>query len=313
MERLPTHWPCQVTTGVRVQLTASLGLTNSSDGQSSNERDGDGNYIFLSSDQYLAAALYAGGQQLYQSSPFPFSYNSTEGDWSIIPFTLPTHSIQAIGDGSPSTAANVSVDTYGIKTSANCSMASISFGDNNTVTATVDECSYDFIVRLDTNFTRWHFADTTPCNNASRYDIAFKTFIYADYDPLGYAASDPSQFAVMFCQPVISIAKVSATLSVTRQGEIGALIAPPTIHKEYHVGSDADDPNIAGLLWPPLNGMAINGYDIAEPPNTTLLSRAARVNVTQSILFQGIYGALLDRLPPEEVQWCTSLYFHLLC
>ena len=282
--------PCQINSNVPIQIAAPLGNANSTDGI----EDEDHNHIFLSSDQYLAAALFAGGQQLYQPSPVPFSYYGQEGNWSVTPLT-PMTNLQELCHGyNASIPANVTVVTHGINTSANCKMASTTFGENEMVTATVDGCSYDFSLANQTNYTLWHFADSTQCNNASRYDIAFKAFVYAVYSPSGYESSDPNQFVVMFCQPSISIAKVSATLSVSHQGVIGAVVAPPVVLESFPIGSNPSDPNVANLLGPPLNGMAINGYDITEPANTTLLSREARVNVTRSILFEGIYGAQLN-------------------
>jgi hypothetical protein len=188
--------------------------------------------------------------------------------------------------------------------------SSITFGSNSIVTASLNGCSYDFAVDFSHNFTRWHNASTVPCNhNSSASDFAFNTFVYSVYRPSGYLSSDPSQFVVMFCQPQILIAKLLATLTVSNQGMMGALAEPPEVLESFPIGSNTSDSNVAPLLGPPLNGMAINGYDIAEPAGARDLSRGARVNVTQSILYEGIYGALLDHLPIDMVgqpsnDWC---------
>jgi hypothetical protein len=191
-------------------------------------------------------------------------------------------------------------------------MADITFRDSGIVRATVDQCSFDFPAG-DTSFTRWHFANSTQCNDASKSDIAFKTFVYAVYRPTGYDVRDPNQFVVMFCQPTIVISKLSVTLSVSPHG-IGPLVGPPTVLETFPIGSNSSDPNIGNLLEPPLNGMAVNGYDIAERVDEPLLSRTARVNVTQSIIFEGIYGAQLDHMPVDDINsttdWCTCLIQH---
>jgi hypothetical protein len=286
---------------VQVQITASLGIAPSLDGTD----DHNGNHIFLSSDQYLAAALFAGGQQLYPlPSPVAFSYSGPEGNWSITPFVLPENVLPGYNS---STIANITVVTYGIDTKANCEMADITFRDNGVVTATVDQCSFDFL-KANSSFTRWHFANSTQCNNASKSDIAFKAFVYAVYRPTGYDVRDPSQFVVMFCQPSIMISKLSATLSVSPHG-VGPLVGPPVVLETFLVGSNAGDPNLGNLLQPPLNGMAVNGFDMAERVDEPLFSRNARVIVTQSIIFEGIYGAQLDHMPLDDVNstddWCT--------
>lgn len=199
---------------------------------------------------------------------------------------------------------------------ANCKMANITFGSNATVTATVDQCSSDFPVSTDTAYPRWHFANSTQCNKTPKADFAFNTFVYGVYEPSGYAARDPSQFAFIFCRPTISVAKVSATLSVAPNGAIGAMITPPLILESFPIGSNSSDPDIANFLGPPLNGLAINGYDIAEPANISVTSRVARVNVTQSILFEGIYGNLLDHMGDNDaglpVNWCKWPYSEIV-
>jgi len=45
-----------------------------------------------------------------------------------------------------------------------------------------------------------------------------------------------------------------------------------------------------------LNGNALNGDDIAEPLTAGNLSRTARANLTDNILFEGIYSALIDEM-----------------
>jgi hypothetical protein len=260
--------------------------------------------MFVPSDKYLAAALFA-GQQLYNASPVPFSYYGPEGNWFITPLAQ----IPSLGYGNASISANLSVITYGINTSSGCEMASnITFGSNSIVTASLNGCSFDFAVDLSDNVKRWHNASSIPCNSSAS-DSAFNTFIYSVYRPLGYLSSDPSQFVVMFCQPQILIAKLFATLAVSSQGTMGALVKPPEVIESFPIGSNTNDLNVTPLLGPPLNGMAINGYDIAEAAGTSDLSRAARVNVTRSILYEGIYGALLDHLPTDIVgqpsnDWC---------
>ena len=289
---------------MQVQVIAPLGLTPSTDGDNS-----VGGHIFLSSDQYLASALFAGGQQLYSPSPVPFSYYGPEGNWSITPLKIRSQSLGGQGNTSTITGT-LEVVTYGINTFANCQEASsIVFGDDGIVTATLSDCSISFVVLLNTTFTRWHFANSTQCSNDT--DIAFKTFVSAVYGPPGYNESDPNQFDVTFCSPSISIAKVRATLSVSPAG-IGSLVGPPVVLESYPIGSHTTDPQVRNLLGPPLNGRAVNGYDIAEPADTSLDSKTVRAQLAQEILFKGIYGAQLEYLgagvqsaePPDS--WCTS-------
>jgi hypothetical protein len=113
----------------------------------------------------------------------------------------------------------------------------------------------------------------------------------------------------MFCQPTISIAKVYATLSVNHLGAIGGLVGPPEVLESYPIGSNPSDPTVAGLLGPPLNGNALNGYDMAEPLTAEDLSRTARANLTDNILFEGIYSALIDEMgtfnETQPLTWCT--------
>ena len=247
---------------------------------------------------------------MYQSLPLPFSYNGQDGNWTITPLTLPTLTTQSLVAGRNSSAVtNLTVVTNGISTMANCELANITFGSNATVTATVDQCSSDFPVSTDTVYPRWHFSNSTQCNKTAKADFAFNTFVYGVYNPSGYGARDPSQFVFTFCSPTISIAKVSATLSVDPNGAIGTMVAPPLVLESFPIGSNASaDPDVANLLGPPLNGLAINGYDIAEPAKDSNTSRVARANVTRMILFEGIYGDLLDHMGDDStghpVNWC---------
>jgi hypothetical protein len=289
---------------VPIQITAPLGLHPAVDGVS----DGNGNHIFLRSEEYLAAALFAGGQQLYTPSPVQYSYTGKEGNWSVTPISISSQSLEEFDYAhNNSVVGNLTVETYGINTNANCQMASISFSSDNITIATVDGCSYNFSASTDTTFPRWHFADTTPCGNSTSHDFAFNAFVFAVYRPSGYLALDPNQFSVMICRPTIQIQKVSATMSISNQG-IGALIAPPIVLETFAIGSNASDPGVASLLQPPLNGMALNGYEIAEPANASSLSRTARANITREILYEGIYGAMTFHLPRDNpgtsTDWC---------
>jgi hypothetical protein len=126
-------------------------------------------------------------------------------------------------------------------------MESIAFGDNAAVTATVDGCSYNFTAEIRWPGLRWHFADSTPCSNASRRDIAFRTFVYAIYRPSGYASVDPNQFVVVICQPLRSITKVSPTAFVA-QGAIGALVVPPVVIDLFPVGGNTTDRTLPNCL-----------------------------------------------------------------
>ena len=113
----------------------------------------------------------------------------------------------------------------------------------------------------------------------------------------------------MFCQPTILISKVYATLSVDHLSTIGGLVGPPEILESYPAGSNPSDPTVASLLGPPLNGNALNGFDIAEPLTAENLSRTARANLTDTILFEGIYSALIDQMgtfdETQPLTWCT--------
>ena len=190
--------------------------------------------------------------------------------------------------------------------------AGITFQPNETVTATVDGCSFTWSLQSEENTNGlWHLTNTTQCTAASKVDKAFRTFVYGMYAFSGYNASDRNLFVIMFCQPTISIAKVHATLSVDHLGAIGGLVGPPQVLESYPIGSNPSDPTVADLLGPPLNGNALNGYDIAEPLTEKNLSRTARANLTDTILFEGIYSVFLDELGTfDETQpstWCTLL------
>ena len=279
---------------------------------------------------YLGAALFAGSQQYYNPSPVPFTYRDyspySEDNWSITPFNLRVEALQTLVLGANSTATGtVSLITNGVKTNANCKMADntsagITFQPNEIVTATVDGCSFTWSLQSEENTNgQWHWANTTQCTAASKVDKAFRTFVYGSYAFSGYN-SDRNLFVIMFCQPTISIAKVHATLSVDHLGAIGGLVSPPEVLETYLIGSNPSDPTVAGLLGPPLNGSALNGYDIAEPMTAENFSRTARANLTDTILFEGIYSALIDELGTfDETQpstWCTPftciLIYHLL-
>jgi hypothetical protein len=289
---------------VPVTIFAPLGLPISTDGV----EDGDGNHIYLTSDRYYAAALFAGSQQLFKSLPVPLSHHGLGGNWSITPIKLPKEGGQTFGHGRDASniSGNLTLVTHGLDVRANCEMANITFGDNSTVTATVDGCSFSFPAQ-DTTFPRWHFATSVPCHDTTPApsDKAFRAFVYAVYKTSGYNASDPDQFAVTFCRPSVSIAMVQATVSII-QGTLGALVAPPVVLESFSVGSPTSDPAVAKLLGAPLYGRAVNGFDMAEPQNASLTSRMARVNITQSILYEGIYAAQLIQMGNDtDDPWCT--------
>jgi hypothetical protein len=65
-----------------------------------------------------------------------------------------------------------------------------------------------------------------------------------------------------------------------------------------------------------LNGNALNGYDIAEPLTAENLSRTARANLTDNILFEGIYGALIDEMgafdETQPLTWCMPFTYILI-
>ena len=91
-----------------------------------------------SSDWYLAAALFAGSEQVYQSLPLPFSHKGQEGNWSITPIAFTA--LTSLFAGQNSTAVNnLTLVTNGVSTMANCKLANITFGSNATITATVDQ------------------------------------------------------------------------------------------------------------------------------------------------------------------------------
>jgi hypothetical protein len=308
------HWDCtitfsflqyQMTSSVPVHLTASLGIVPSNDGIN----DTDGNHIFMSSTEYFAAALFVGGQ-LHQlnplQSPVAYAYSGPEGHWSITPFIFPNDVLPGYN---PSVIANITVAAFGINTSANCKMAQdIIFSDNGSMAATADGCSFHFYA-TDPTFIRQYFAGSARCNNASS-DIAFKAFVFGVFRPAAYITRDPSLFLVMFCQPTITISKLSATLSVSPNG-VGPLLEPPVVLESFAVGSNTSDLDVRNLLGPPLNGMAVNGYDIAEPEVgiSSADSRYIRANMTDSILQEGIYAAVLFHMDLEDLNstnnWCT--------
>lgn len=316
-----------MTSDIELQIFMPLGIEPSKDaekvdGSPGDGTDGEGNYIFLSSDLYLGAVLFAGSQQYYNPSPVPFTYRDyspySDDNWSITPFKLQNETLHSLDLGFNSTATGtVSLVTNGVKANANCKMADntsagITFQPNGVVTATVDECSFTWsLQREDNSNGRWHWANSTQCTAASKVDKAFRTFVFGSYAFSGYNASDPNLFVIMFCQPTISIAKVYATLWVDHLGSIGGLVSPPEILESYPIGSNPSDPTVAGLLGPPLNGNALNGYDIAEPMAAKIrnLSRTARANLTDEILFEGIYGALIDEMgtfdETQPLMWCT--------
>jgi len=195
--------------------------------------------------------------------------------------------------------------------------AGITFQLNETVTATVDGCSFTWSLQSEENTNgHWHWANTTQCTAASKVDKAFRTFIYGSYAFSGYNTGDPNLFVVMFCRPTISIAKVYATLSVDHLGTIGGLVGPPEVLESYPIGSNPSDPTVASLLGPPLNGNALNGYDIAEPLTAENLSRTARANLTDNILFEGIYGALIDEMgafdKTQPSTWCMPFTYIII-
>ena len=309
---------------MQVQVTARLGLQPTTDATNGTVDD-FGNYLFLGSDQYYAAVLFAGGQQLYRPSPPPFSFWDSENHWSIAPFTLSFEDEKnLISKSTTSSISNVTIETYGVNTTANCKMAeSITFTADNLTTATLGGCSYTFPVQgleqpTDPSkpYDRWHDANTTKCQDSPQSDFAFEAFIYQAYRPRGYAAKDPTQFVVMFCRPTIAASKISATLTISPDGAVGSLIRPPHI-----IHSDKDNPNIAALLSPPLNGMAVNGYNIAQTKGLIKgapgSSRITRANGTREILTEGIYAALhhsmgQDNSTDSSTDWCMLGHFALI-
>jgi hypothetical protein len=308
---------------VNVQVTARLGLEPTTDATNGNFDD-FGNFLFLNTDQYYAAALFAGGQQLYRPSPPPFSFWNSENNWSIAPFTLSSEGKNdLISRAAISSLAIVTIETYGVNTNANCKMAeSINFAADNITTATLGKCSYTFSVQgleQPTDpaqpYPRWHNATSTKCQDSSQSDFAFDAFLYLIYRPMGYMERDPTKFVVVFCRPTITASKVSAKLTISPGGVVGSLIQPPDI-----ISNNMDDPNIAPLLSPPLNGMAINGYNIAQTKGLVSgapgSSRISRANSTQQILVEGIYAAVYhsmgqDNSSSSSTDWCTSSDFSL--
>ena len=229
----------------------------------------------------------------------PFAYYSQEEDWTITPLTLPSQDIQGQGYGftASSVSGNLTVKTYGINARANCKMASITFEDKQNAVASVDGCSYKLQPPVDPtgNSTRWHFSDSANCTDTPQPDIAFKAFFYATFKTSGFNHSDPSFFVAVMCRPSISIASVMATVSVAG-GRVGSLVSPPQVLETFRRGENTSDPHASTLLGPPLYGLAVNGYDIAETLNALNSSRTSRVNLTQNIIYEGIYGAQLGVL-----------------
>jgi hypothetical protein len=114
----------------------------------------------------------------------------------------------------------------------------------------------------------------------------------------------------MFCSPSISILKVSAKISFTTLHGLGSLVEAPKIISSFPIGSNTTDQNVMSLLQPPLNGNAINGYDLAQEPGTSNYSRTARANITKSLLFESPYSALQhlmvhDNVTDPEADWCA--------
>jgi hypothetical protein len=164
-------------------------------------------------------------------------------------------------------------------------------------------------------YPQWHNATTTKCQNSTQSDFAFEAFLYLVYRPTGYTERNPTQFVVLFCRPTIKASKVSANLTISPGGAVGSLMQSPNI-----ISNNTDDPNIALLLSPPLNGMAINGYNIAQTKGLVSgapgSSRISRANGTQQILVEGIYAALhhsmgQDNSSSSSTDWCTSSDFSL--
>ena len=293
----------QVDHHVPIQTIAKLGIANSTDGHEGSNPDG--NHIFGTS------------ETSQHPSPISFAYTGVEGNWSITPLSLSMHDLPQEGrEFDLSILANLTVEAYGIQTSANCKPANVTFpvGSSYTAVATLDGCSHDFEVPRDETFIRHHFANSTACSNASRFDAAFKTFVYGPLSVTDYVNNRPDRLIVMFCQPSINISRVSATMSFTVNLGIGTLVQPPKVLEWFPIGSHTTDRNVGNLLEAPLNGNALNGYDIALPSNTENTSRAARVNITRDLMNEGIYGTMLTQMPvvvhdasvPER-DWCTQL------
>ena len=114
----------------------------------------------------------------------------------------------------------------------------------------------------------------------------------------------------MFCSPIITILKVSAKISFTKQNGLGPLVENPRIISSFSIHSDTTDEHAMTLLQPPLNGNAPNGYDLVQENGTSSYSRTARVNITKQLLVEGPYFDLLrlmdiDTVGDPETDWCT--------
>jgi hypothetical protein len=171
---------------VSLRITAHLSIAASPEG----DNDGQGNHIFGTSNQYLQAISAATAQPGFDPLPVSFSYSSQETNLSVTPLSFSSNELVR-HEFDSSIVANLTAELYAIETNANCNAANVTFGGNNTAIATLDECSYSFPIATNQSFDRWHFADSTPCSNASRYDIAFKTFVYAVYRPSNATNAHP--------------------------------------------------------------------------------------------------------------------------
>ena len=308
----PLSQSVQVDHQVPIQTIARLGIVNSTDGQEGESPDGS--HFYGTSERYVQAVSSATSPH---SLPNPFAYSGAEGNWSITPLSLSIHDLPWEGrEFDSSILANLTVEAYGIQTSANCKPANVAFpvGGSYTAVATLDGCSHDFEVPRNVIFIRHHFANSTACSDASRSDAAFKTFVYGLFSISDYENNRPDRFIVMFCQPRINISRVSVTMSFIVNKGIGDLVKPPETLEWFPIGSRTTDPNVGNLLEAPLYGNALNGYDISLPHNILNTSTAARVNMTRDFMNEGIYGIMLTQIVGHnasvpERDWCTQLLF----
>jgi hypothetical protein len=210
--------------------------------------------------------MYAGGQQLYSSSPNPFTYSQSDGNWTITPLSLDQSSLHSLGLNL-SAPTNLSIETYGIKTSANCEMATnITFNANISAVGTVGGCSWQIQNEVGfSNDLREHFAGTIDCDDTIDRDFAHEAFVAGVWRPQGFVDQDPTQFGITICRPNITIAKVNARVAVRAAGAVGELVVAPEVEESWTAGMGTDDPQVAPLLVSPYNGRALNGYNIAEP------------------------------------------------
>jgi hypothetical protein len=303
--------PFQVTTEVKLEVTAQLGIAPSSDGG----LNGQGNRIFGTSDQYLQAAAYAAGQPTNYRLPFNFSYNSPKGSWSGSPLSFLTQNLSQLGGEFDGSIANVTAEMYAVRTRANCQEARVTFGGNDTATATrmPDRCSYDFGVETSNAFQTWHFADSTPCSRLSRSDSAFRTFVYAIYRPFTSESDNvrPERFLVMFCQPSVEFFRVNATMSFTMQSQLGSFVGPPKEVESFPAGRETTDSVVGPLFNLSIGENALNGFDIPEPQEAQNYSRTARANIAKAILKEGIYAAMLGQMVNDSqsdpaTDWCMQ-------